>query len=296
MLLLVLRLRLQELTLASVIKMLRMLGASLTSAGDQIKDLQREIGQWSAQFDADFPWNDEEAPVAENILEEVEDALANQLQSRLPELAKTVAERTQQQFLTTHGGLRNVCQKADSMRAGMLAALRAEARAEVLSALKGIALGDAVLGSGVDVQQQTTRLLACQNVARPKLIDCAGSQRMLALVPASDANAPLIEALKTQLDPAPSILTSGDADLVLCFEQQELSLPHVAARLIAGRNDYTEIAARLHTRADVTWIALPNLVTSVAAKSAKAAASPIPPGVVPPVAATQPSAALPVEQ
>jgi hypothetical protein len=267
MLLLLLRLRLQEFTLRSVTKIVRMLVASVTAAGDQIKDLQRELGQAAATFDADCIWDEEESPPPESILEEVEGALAEQLENSFPELARKVDERVQQEFLAPHGGLRHVCQKADALRAGLLSALKAEARTEILAALRGIALADAVLGQDDD-ETKTTRLKACQRLARPTTLDCGGSQRMLALVPDGDGSRPLVEALGERLEPAPTILTSNEIDLVLCYEQQELSLPHVAERLIAGRNDYTEIAARLHTRVDINWTELPSPTSCAKAKAA----------------------------
>jgi len=192
-----------------------------------------------------------------------------------------------------HGGLRTVCQKADALRPAMLASLRAEARSEILAALKGIALGEAILGTEEGVDQQTARLVACQNVARPKVVDCAGCQRLLAVLPESDANAPLTAALGKLLDPPPTILADTDADLMLCYEQQELSLPHVAARLIAGRNDYTEIAARLHTRADVAWTELPSPGDRAAPKSPAKAAAEESAAAFPVVTMTQPNPSQP---
>ncbi len=268
MLLLLLRLRLQEFTLRCVSKVVRTLIASVTFAGDQIKDLQRELGQSAATFDADFPWDDDEAPPAQNILEEIEDSLARQLRQKLPELARNIDQRIEQTFLAPHGGLRHVCQKADALRAGLLATLRAAARSEILAALKGIELGDAVLGKNADAEAQASRLTACQQLARPATLDCGGSQRMLALVPEGAGGQPLVEAMQARLTPAPTVIASQEVDLVLCYEQQELSLPHVAERLITGRNDYTEIASRLHTRVDVNWTELPSPTSCAAAKAA----------------------------
>jgi serine/threonine protein kinase len=267
MLLLLLRLRLQEFTLRSVIKILRILMASVTAAGDQLKDFQRELGQSAATFDADLFWDDDEAPPAESILDEVEDSLARQLRSKLPELARIVDERIEKQYLAPHGGLRHVCQKADALRVGLLAALKAETRAEILGGLRGIALSEAVLGEGTDDEAKSSRLMACQALARPMTLDCGGSQRMLALIPSGEGCQPLVDALRSRLSPQPTITLSEEIDLMLCYEQQELSLPHVAERLIAGRNDYPEIAARLHTRVDINWSELPSPTSCAKAKA-----------------------------
>jgi len=255
LLLLVVRLRLQELTVQGVVKLLRLLSASVASAGDQIKDLQRELGQWSGTFDADWPW-DEESPEPQNVGEEVQRFVGERLRERLAELARRVDDQVQSQFVEAQGGLRTVCQKADALRPKMLEALRASARAEVLAALSAIPLDEPLLGQRAEAEG-LERLNACIATARPPLVDCGGGQRLLAIVPQSGNSGPLQETISAKLDPPATILAGTEADLVLVFEQQELSLPHVAARLIEGRKDFVEIASRLHTRVDVSWSELP---------------------------------------
>lgn len=36
-------------------------------------------------------------------------------------------------------------------------------------------------------------------------------------------------------------------------EASGMSLPHVAAHLVGGRQDYVDFAKRVHTRTDITW-------------------------------------------
>ncbi len=253
---LVVRLRIQELTLEGVVKLVRLLEASVSAAGDQIKDLQRELGQWAERFDADWPYEDDAAPSADSLADEVERHVAAQLRTRLGELAQRVDDQVQSRFVEPGGGLRTVCQKAETTRGSVLDALRSAARAEVLAALKEISIDDALLGGG-DPRQQTERLQACLASARPKLLDCAGSQRLLAVLPTGSAGGALQSAISQHAEPQATLLTDADPQLILCFEQQELSLAHVAARLVEGRKDLIEIAARLHTRADVAWTDLP---------------------------------------
>jgi hypothetical protein len=42
----------------------------------------------------------------------------------------------------------------------------------------------------------------------------------------------------------------------LCYEAEQLSLRHVAAAVLDNRSQYVELASRLHTRVDVTWLPL----------------------------------------
>ncbi len=254
-LLLVVHLRIQKLTLEGVVKLVRTLEASTSAAGDQIKDLQRELGHWAERFQADWRW-DESGSSGDGVADDVELYVANQLHSRLGELAQNVDDQVQAQYIEPAGGLRTVCQGAEAVRTAMLDALRDAARAEVLAALRDIPIDNALLGTG-DAAQQLERLHACVATARPALLDCAGSQRLLAVLPEGSATGTLQTALSQFAGPAATLVADKDVDLILCYEQQELSLVHVAARLIEGRNDYAQIASRLHTRIDVTWTELP---------------------------------------
>ncbi len=267
-LLLIVRLKMQQFVLQGIVKLVKLLAASVSAAGDQIKDVQRELGQWSAQFDADSPWDEddeERRPPADDLAARVEIAVADQLHDRLAQLARSVEQRVQTQFLEPRGGLRSVCLRADAEREAVLAALRSEARREILTALRGIAIDRAVLGADdASPEQSPERVQQCLEAARPRLTDCGGAQRLLAVVPACSAGGALEKAVRQATDSGATIIVDTDADFVLCYEQQQLSLPHVAAQVIDGRGDLAQIAARLHTRTDIAWSELPKLSEPVA--------------------------------
>jgi hypothetical protein len=239
-------------------KLLRLISAQVSAAGDQLKDVQRELGRLSREFIDESPWEDangeEKAPP--KVLDEVRLTVAGTLRQRMPELAEKVDVQFQSQFLQQHGGLRNVCQKADAMRLTVPTALRSDARAEIIGALKEISIAEVLLGSDLTDEQQVERLRVCLEAARPHLTDCGGSQRLLAVLPQSSAGSALQEVVSRKLNPPATAVGDSDADLVFCYEVQELSLSTVAARLIENRSDFVRIAARLHTRMDVAWSGL----------------------------------------
>jgi serine/threonine protein kinase len=250
------RLRFQETSLLGLGKILLGISAQVSVAGDQLKELQRELGRLSREFAAASPWDDTDRKTGQSkVVGEVWSMAAGNLRLRILELARKVDERFQTTFLQQQGGLRNVCQKADAMRSTIPAALRAAARAEVVSALKEISIASVVLDAGLTDEQQAERLRACVDAARPRLTDCGGSQHLLAIVPTNSAGSALQEAV-SHLDPPATLVSDSDADLVFCYEVQELSLSNVAARLIENRSDFVQISARLHTRMDVAWSGL----------------------------------------
>jgi hypothetical protein len=257
LMLLIVQLRIQECTLHEVCKLLRLVAAGVSAAGDRLKDQQHVLGQWAQEFEGPSPWQyaPDAVPSAE-ICAEVRAAVACKLRERLGDMVRNVDERFQAGILQPQGGLLSVCEKADAMQTRLLDALRAEARAEVLGALKQIAIEEAILGSDSTAEVRGQRLRACLEAAKAKFTDCGGTQRLIAVVPAGCGSA-LRDSFSQQLTPPATVTTDTDADLVLCYEQQGLSLAHVAARLIDGRSDIIQIANRLHTRMDVPWSQLP---------------------------------------
>ncbi|MEX0679304.1 MAG: tubulin-like doman-containing protein [Pirellulales bacterium] len=257
-LLLIVGLRIQEFALQGVYQLVRMIAAGVAAAGDQLKDQQRELGQWSQQFEGQPPWEDlDNGPPSAGSIDDVGAAVARHLRERLPDMVHQVDARFQAGFLEPNGGLRNVCEKADALRASALEALRAEARAEVLAALKQIAIDEALLGSATTAEDRNHTLRACLDAVKAKFTDCGGAQRLLTILPASCASSALRDSMTQQFTPPATIITDTDSDLVFCNEQQQLSLAHVAARLIDGRSNIIQIAGRLHTRVDVPWSELP---------------------------------------
>ncbi len=227
----------------------RLVSAAVAAGGERIADLQRELGQLSQTFTADCPWNERgnEAPASDDVAA----SIAETIRQRMPEMVRTVDKRVCELLLAPEGGLRNVLERADSLRATLVRTLRAEARAEVLQTLKGAAIDRAVLGAAEGASQD--RLHALIDAARPKLDQCGGQRRLIAVVPEASATSGMVELLTRQITPPATVVADTDPDLVVCYEAQGLWIPYVGSRLIGDRGDLAQIAQRLHTRSDVAW-------------------------------------------
>jgi serine/threonine protein kinase len=246
-------LRCQQATGRLLIKALRMIAAQLAKAGDQIADLQRELGRLAGEFAGESPWDAASVAGDTSVFDEVLRAVADNLRLRMVELVQQVDARIQAEFLDPQGGLRGAFERSDAKRPTLVAALRGEARAMILKTLKESRIDQALLGTSAEAEQPLARLRSCLDAARPLLNRCGGSQRLVAIVPEPAAQSPLCEALARAADPPATVVRDGDADLVLCYEVQDLWPPYVAARLVGDRGDLVQIAARLHTRTDVPW-------------------------------------------
>ena len=59
--------------------------------------------------------------------------------------------------------------------------------------------------------------------------------------------------LREKLVPPATVGFDAGADAHLLYELERLPIKLVAGRLTESRNDFAEIAGRLHTRVDVEW-------------------------------------------
>lgn len=249
----IVRLRTEEIALFGLSKATRIILAQIVVAADEVKELQRTLSDLSASFAVAAPWGHPTDDIPPSgVSDQVRALVSQSLRIKVQELAMRVDERVQK-FLVDHGALRELCKKPDMVRGQLTAALRRAARREVVDALKRVSISSALLGSDRDSESQVARLRQCLESAQPNLADCGGAQRLFAILPENAQGTPLAETLTEKLDPPATVLNSCDADVVFCYELQDLLIPHVANQLLDGRADIVPVAARLHTRTDVTW-------------------------------------------
>lgn len=252
----IVRLRTEEAALFGLSKATRILLTQIVGAADEIKDLQRTLSELSTTFSVAAPWGHptDDAPPS-GVSDQVRALVSQNLRVKVQELAIRVDERVQQ-FLVDQGALRELCKKSDTVRGALPAALRSAARHEVVDALKKVSISSALLGPDGNLDSQLARVRQCLEPAQPSLTNCGGAQRLFAILPENAQDTPLADTLSTKLDPPATVLTSCDADVVFCYELQDLLIPHVANQLLDGRADIVPVASRLHTRTDVTWTPL----------------------------------------
>ena len=104
-----------------------------------------------------------------------------------------------------------------------------------------------------DAAAAADRLVDCFREASP-LPACGGKRRLLLVLPngaASDSlNHELPETLKSKLTIAHSPASGG----VACCEVEQVLVDELAAELTKNLPESREIASRLHTRRDVSWL------------------------------------------
>lgn len=158
--------------------------------------------------------------------------------SEVLESAETeLGERLEREFLLPRGGLRNLL----SASQGVDLLADAIERASHLVATQHLARVSQQNTTGQQIEQPSDLL--------PKHAEKGRRVRRFTACSQDNVAAGSKQASKANL----CQVASPNAASYHIAEVEGLSLPHVAADLIGRRRDYSEFAARVHTRQDVSW-------------------------------------------
>jgi hypothetical protein len=130
------------------------------------------------------------------------------------------------------------------------------AHSTILRALKGASLLELIQASPTGASEPRFSFGAGLKSAEPKFSDCGGARRLLVIAPAGFPAADLVAQTSHETTASPTIVADGGDDVIICYETEHLSLPHVAAAVLNQRLQHVEVAARLQTRVDVPWAPL----------------------------------------
>jgi hypothetical protein len=253
------RLRVGQVVLRSVGALVRALRFRLAAVGDELADLRRKLYILADQFKAVPFWKETES--GEISLAEAstdpQQAVAEVLGRRLPELAAELDRRFRTTLLARHGGLRKLLADEISVHGPVPAQLRCAARAAVCEALEQIDLATVFFPGLEHAQQATPALRAWLGAAVPRLSDCGGGRRLLLVCPEGSGRGELGPIVRRASGQTPSVVFDTDANLVLCWETEGIPLVWAATALLGDRPECARIADRLHTRIDVRWTPLP---------------------------------------
>jgi len=105
--------------------------------------------------------------------------------------------------------------------------------------------------------QWMTSLIAS---AKPLVDDCGGKMSMLLAEPKHSNTSQLSKLIETNCRMKNATINGTDGKITICFEAEDLSLASVAFRLLTKRPDAVELVKRIHTRDDINWTSLDDLL------------------------------------
>jgi hypothetical protein len=132
----------------------------------------------------------------------------------------------------------------------------------VSDALKEVDFDQVINGGqfdGMRIADWTKRNLS---LAMPALLTkCGGDSRLLLAVPERSEPGIIADCLETQFDEFPTTIPATSGSVTLCYEAGGISLKNVLLRLVKDRPNAIEFVGRLHTRIDVEWTKVTDLIS-----------------------------------
>jgi hypothetical protein len=246
--------RAADLSLRSVVRLVRGMAQRVGAALDALRDLRRTLGDLTRGFEPGPPLEDD----ASDGLSAAPIAIGKAVQSRLDELADQLVAGLSRDVLGERG-LRLLVEQPELI-AQLPGQLRQAARQTVRTAMGQFDL------AGWLLEESEGRLKEALAKAQPRLLtECGGGRRYLICHPqvaASEAaedsgDERLPDALCEQFHVEPMLAFGTDPDLVICCEAENVSLARAAANLAEESVDLPQTAARVRTRIDISWGPLP---------------------------------------
>ena len=96
--------------------------------------------------------------------------------------------------------------------------------------------------------------------AQPEIHDCGGSKRLLMTLPELTDDVEMFKLMLEEMNLEGTLIPSTLGNFVLCYEGENVSLPSVAYRLLRSRPDAVELVKRIHSRNDISWVSLDDLL------------------------------------
>ena len=127
-------------------------------------------------------------------------------------------------------------------------------------AYKKISLGKILAENNVQPEVFAKWLSDRMQEARPRVDDCGGGTRLLIGMPALSEDASLVTMVENHFGVEGCPVHGTEGSFVVCFESEGVGLANVAFRLLQARPDATDLVKRIHTRTDVQWTSLDDLL------------------------------------
>jgi len=253
------RLRLYERVVAGASSIIQAVRGQVASIQDELMELERELRHLAGQFDnsrtLDEPLEDDRQGT-DNLAESVTQILVDNVER----LTRELEERLAREVVMPVGGLRDLLMQGGNARNQLPDTMRGVARTTVVGIMKQLDVSDVLFPHEDESQSEVDTLSECLAAARPRLLACGGAKRLLVMLPQGSTQVRPLEILHDEMNETPSVVENCDGDFILCYEVEQISLTQAAVGIIEGRRDFAEAASRLHTRNDVAWSNLPDIV------------------------------------
>jgi len=186
--------------------------------------------------------------------------LIKQVESRMDLMAEQVERSVYSSLIEPEGGYQHTLTDYSILRYNLPNELRAAAQQVICHFHEALSIEDMIRENDIAPEQLFQWLNGLINNAKPLVNDCGGKMSLLIALPLRSGESRLPKLVETNCKLKNAAINGTDGKVVVCFEADDVSLGAVAFRLLAKRPDAVELVKRIHTRSDVTWSSLEELL------------------------------------
>jgi hypothetical protein len=163
-------------------------------------------------------------------------------------------------LVAPEGGFQHVLTDYSILRYNLPSQLRTAAQQAICSVNESLSMEELIRENDVAPEQVIQWVNSLSNEAKPLVNDCGGRMRMLVGLPTNSEESQIPKMIESKCRLKNAAVNGTDGKLAICFEAEDLSLAAVAFRLLMKRPDAVELVKRIHSRDDVDWTTLDDLL------------------------------------
>ncbi len=182
--------------------------------------------------------------------------IVKSIQDRFAEMVVTADEQFNQLDLRGYQGLFDLVNDRSAWLRELPAHIKSICQALIVNDLKKIDI-DRLIAEGELTEEVLSDWIETKiNAAKPPIINCGGSIRLMLGVPDESTTVTLSNTIGQQSTYEPTVCKGACGDFIYCFEVRDIPLDNFAIMMIDMRTDCAELVQRLHVRNDIEWTSL----------------------------------------
>ena len=163
-------------------------------------------------------------------------------------------------LIKERGGYVQALSDSSNLKSILTRQIRLAAQNVLADAYKKISLEKVIAENNITPEQVTMWLGERIRDAQSQVDSCGGAARFFIGEPEFSDTTMLTEEMSQKFEVTACTIKGTRGNFVLCFETENVTLANVAFRLLEARPDAIELVKRIHTRSDVQWTTLDDLL------------------------------------
>lgn len=186
--------------------------------------------------------------------------MIDQVEQKLDHMADQVERIIYHSLIVPEGGFQHVLTDYSILRYNLPSRMRAAAQEVICNVNESLSIENMIRENEIAPEQLFQWMSTLINEAKPLVNDCGGRMRLLVGQPVYSGESRIPKLIEMNCRLKSAAINGTDGKIAICFEADDLSLASVAYRLLVKRPDAVELVKRIHTRDDVDWTSLDDLL------------------------------------